>query len=161
MLTVLLYAVTVAVPEMSLMTGTPALELPIEGHNWDFIAAFRLTDVKGRKVTIRLYAYDSDSVADKLSAKGQSALVLYPNMFSLHAMYWVGKGEWQHKEVLSAARVRFVQVKERGADSAVLELRPNFWHTLGDLKQAKKEGREINKPFTRKLSLSDGVPVVK
>src|SRR5262249_27698265 len=93
-------------------------------------------------------------------ARGRSALRVYPNWFDLHAVYRAGTGEWTHKRLISGARVRFVGVKERTADAAVLELRPNRIHTLEEAKQARKDGREINKPFTLRLIAREGARVI-
>jgi hypothetical protein len=149
------------VPELGLTAGAPAFRLPDGGQYWDYIGAFRLTPAKGRAITVRLYAEDSDSVADKLDAKGMSTLRHYPNSFSLHAMYRAAFGEWQHKTLLSYGRTGFERVKEQSPAGPVLELRPKYRYTLEEAKRAHQAGEEINKPFTKRLKAKDGVPVIE
>ena len=89
---------------------------------------------------------------------------MYPNGFALHALSWAGGKGWEHREVYSAARVRFVGVWERAADGAVLELRPNFLIWLDaskDIDAQLKRPDEVNKPFAVRLILKDAVPTIK
>jgi hypothetical protein len=155
------YALAVAVPEVAISLSAPAYRLPDGGHNWDYIGAFRLTDAKANAIVVRLYLCDSDSVAAKEADKNGMALMTYPNHFEMHAMYRSAAGEWQHKQLVSCGRVRFLRVKHRAPERVLLELRPNFRVSLKELERADKEGREINKPFTERLFVKDGVPFVE
>jgi hypothetical protein len=84
--------------------------------------------------------------------------------FALHTLSLAGGKGREHREVYSAARVRFVGVRGRAADGAVLELRPNFLIWLDaskDIDAQLKRADEVNKPFAVRLILNDEVPTIK
>lgn len=162
MLAALMFVCTGLGPDPATVTAGPAVRLPAGGDGWDLVGAFRLAAPTGKEVIVRLYADDSDTRAEKLMAAGKPAGMMYPNSFALHALYWTGANRWQHREVYSAARVRFVRVRDR--DGAVLELRPNFMVWIDqdrDLASQVKQAKEMNKPFAVRLVLKDGVPTIR
>jgi hypothetical protein len=164
MLAVFVVVLTALGPDPAAMIASPPVQLPPCGDNWDLVGAFRLPDPTGREVVVRLYADDSDARAHKAWATGKSAIYTYPNFFALHAVSWAGGKAWEHREVYSAARVRFSRVRERGADGPVLELRPNFMVQIDSdkpLGPQLKRADEINKPFAVRLTLKGGVPTLK
>jgi hypothetical protein len=145
-------------------SNTPEVRLPKGGEDWDFIGTFKLMDGKDKIVTVRLYAYDSDSVAEKRLKQHGVAMSFYPNFFSLHAMYRTASGEWKHSELYGVFRVRFRKVQRTTADSVLLELRPNCIITLDpkkDIDEQMKRAEKINEPFTEELTLVEGVPRIK
>jgi hypothetical protein len=137
----------------------PNFTLPEEAANWDHIGTY-LIQSKGEECKIRLYVYDSDSVAEKRMAKKEFAPFWYPNSFTLHAFYLSGIGKWEHKELLSVGRVRFVKVGEVTHEKVELILRPNFMIPIISGQKARFDGEDVNKPFSKNVSLEDGVPVV-
>src|SRR5262245_1953121 len=132
---------------------------PNGSDNWDRIGLFKLKDGTKDRLVL-LYCYDSDSVAEKVMAKGGIAVWTYPNSFTLHAIHQNDAGKWVHQEVFGFARVRFTKVAKVAPDHLVLECRPNFMIRIEDgedIGKALKRAEEINKPFTRRVSFVDGV----
>jgi hypothetical protein len=137
--------------------------LPPRARDWDFIGAFKLKDGKKERA-VTLYYRDSDSVAQKCMERGEPSFGIYPNLFSVFAVYQDASGKWVHKEIYSAARVGFVGVKRRTPESVVIELSPRFMVFLrpGDNFEERSRWLEkANKPFTRRLTFEAGVPVLK
>jgi len=131
--------------------------------DWDRIGLFKLKDGDEDRVVL-LYCYDSDSVTEKRMAKHGIARFTYPNSFELHAIYQTAPGKWIHKEVCGYSRVRFSKVKKVAPDHLILECRPNFIVDLTaekDRDKALKRAKEINKPFSKRVSFVDGVLTAK
>jgi hypothetical protein len=137
--------------------------LPKEAQDWDFIGAFKFRD-RDKERAIAVYYVDSDSLAEKRSARGQLSVFSYPNFFSVRAVYENCAGTWVHKELYRAARVGFVRVKSRSSEAVVLELSPRFIVSiqLGEnFEEKAKWLEEVNKPFEKRLTFEAGVPVLK
>src|SRR5262245_31902630 len=79
----------------------PEVRLPEGGENWDYLGVFELQGQNGPAVAVRLYALDTDSVAEKEMKKGGWGMSIYPNSFSLHAMYRPRTGPWTHTKLYS------------------------------------------------------------
>jgi hypothetical protein len=135
----------------------PNVPLPEGGEDWDYLGTFRLVE-GGKAFTVCLYAQDTDSTAAKYG------FFIYPNSFSLHAMYSVGTRDWAHKELYGAGRVRFSRVVKVKPAAVMLELCPNFRISLDPNEPADrvlKRAAEINKPFTERLRIVGGVPTMR
>jgi hypothetical protein len=136
------------------------LKLPDEAKDWDSIGKFSLHS-GGRDWEVRLYAYDSDSVAEKEMATKGFACMEYPNSFDLHAFYLTESGTWEHKAIYGAARIRFQRVGEVTIDNVELVFRGNFMITLEPGKKPLVNPAKLNQPFSKMLSIENGVPVLK
>src|SRR5438067_8219068 len=66
--------------------------------DWDPIGAYWLKH-GGGVMEIRLYCRDSDSVGEKEMKQRGAGFSIYPNSFSLHAVYRGGSGGWEHKQL--------------------------------------------------------------
>lgn len=139
------YALALLGPDLAALADCRAGRMPL--GIGEYVGTVRLADPKGLPVAVRLFVDDSDA---------SGALGTYPNSLDLTAVYRVGDGKWEHRRLASYARVKFLRVKERATESAVLELRPD-WRV--DLKEAKAD-RDVNAPFTRRLILKKGIPVL-
>jgi hypothetical protein len=148
------YALALLGPDLAALADCHAGRMPL--GLGDYVGTVRLADPKGRPVVVRLFVDDSDAVAEREVARGRSALAVYPNSLDLYAVYRAGGGKWEHRRLASYARVKFVRVKERTAEAAVLELRP-AWRV--DLKD-RKAGRDVDAPFTHRLTVKGSVPVL-
>jgi hypothetical protein len=147
------YALALLGPDLAALADCRAGRMPL--GLGEYVGTVRLADRKGRPVVVRLFVDDSDAAAAREVARGRSALAVYPNSLDLYAVYPAGDGKWGHRRLASYARVMFLRVKERTTESAVLELRPAWRVDLED----QKAGRDLNSPFTRRLTLREGVPI--
>jgi hypothetical protein len=137
--------------------------LPKEARDWDFIGAFKFRD-RDKERSVTLYYVDSDSLAEKRSARGELSFFSYPNHFSVRAVYENCSGTWVHKEIYRAARVGFVRVKSRSPEAVVLELSPRFIVSIQpgeNFEETAKWLKEVNKPFEKRLTFEAGVPDLK
>jgi hypothetical protein len=141
-------------PDLSALADQRAGQIPL--GTGQYVGAVRLADPSGHPIFVRLFVDDSDVRAEREAASGRSDLAVYPNSLDLHAVYRVGDGKWEHRRLASYSRVKFLRVKERTADVALLELRPDWRESL----EERKAGRDVNAPFTRRLTLKGGVPVL-
>ena len=152
---------SVGTAEVNLDAWAPPVPLPAGGEDWDYVGTFRLAEDE-QSATVRLYVYDSDSVADKEAKRGELSLHSYPSFFALHAFYRVGAGEWAHREVYSLGRTGFVRVVGQAGGAVSLELRRAFRSDLTrDSKDDLERVRQANKPYTIRLTLKEGVPVAE
>jgi hypothetical protein len=136
---------------------------PERSDNWDRIGLFKLKDGEKDRLVL-LYYYDSDSVSERIMKKEGIAARIYPNSFSVHAVYPDASGKWVHKEVFGYGRVRFTKVAKATPDHLVLECRPNFMIEIErgeDIGKALKRAKEINKPFEKRVSFVDGALTAK
>ena len=122
----------------------------------EYVGTVRLAAPTGRPVVVRLFVDDSDAAAEREVARGRSALAVYPNSLDLFAVYRAGEGKWEHRRLATYARVKFLRVRGRGPGPAAVELRPDWRVDLTD----REAGRDVNAPFTRRLTLKDGLPVL-
>jgi hypothetical protein len=131
---------------------------PNERDTWNRIGLFVLKDGDKDRIVL-LYCYDSDSAAEKRTAKNRFGMRFYPNIFDVHAIYQDRSGTWKHQEVFGYARVRFMKVEKVAPDHLILQCRPNFLVRLEsgeDIDKAVKRGAEINQPFTRRIEFFEG-----
>ena len=139
------YALALLGPDLAALGDGRAGRMPL--GIGEYVGTVRLADATGRPVPVRLFVDDSDAAG---------GLRAYPNSLDLHAVYRSGDGSWGHRRLASYARVKFLRVKERAARSAVLEVRPD-WRADG---KDRTDGRDVNAPFIRRLTLRGGLPVL-
>jgi hypothetical protein len=146
--------------------GKKALTLPQGADDWDGIGTYTLGS-GGSATTVKLYVYDSDSVADKQARRGHTLVGrTYPNFFSIHAVYRVGDGRWKHQELYRVARVGFHKVVEAKPEAVKLQVRsklilfPDAEGSLPDWLD-EQQIREIYEPVTMTLSVKDGSLVLE
>jgi hypothetical protein len=142
----------------------PANVFPGSGAaDWDYIGTFTLQD-GSTSYRIRLYYEDSDNVADKqMKRTGFGPGMSYPNHFALHAVYRVGSGPWQYRNVLGGGRMTFTKVVEAKRDRVHLLLQPKFMILIQSDKDWARadQMKDINKPYPWDLFIKDGVPTVE
>ncbi len=130
--------------------------LPKEAEDWRFLGAFPLTSGDWRRLLI-LYCEDTSYVYQR------TGLLLYPNFFTIHAVYRDFDGKWVRKTVIGRARVSFVRVKAHSSTSVDLQLRPGVMvmaQPNESIKQMQERAKQINQPFVVSLALDfDGNPV--
>jgi hypothetical protein len=154
-------------PQVQQSANLPAGRLPRGVEDWDYLGTFELRDENARVYAVKLYAWDTDSVADK-KRDGDGRLFggrMYPNCFELHAMYRAGSGDWLHKELYRVARVGFSQVLKRASERVLLELESKFivFSGPGETHSEDEVNRmlEVHRPHTMSLRIVDGCPVLK
>lgn len=153
-------------PLLEFAIGPVPLPKQLDGS--DYIGTVALRGAKGELVPIRLYAFDTDSSAEKRlreARDGEWILggAVYPNIFSLEAMYKDACGRWAHKTIYQGARVRLVQIVKWGPEAVEIRFRPNFIIRIDparDSKEQMKEKLRLNQPFPRSLMLVNGVPTL-
>jgi hypothetical protein len=132
---------------------------PKAAGDWDRIGLFKLKDGVNDRLVL-LYYYDSDSVCEKMLKKEGFGFGTSPNVFDIHAVYEDQTGKWAHKKVFGCTRIHFTKVAKVAPDHLILEYRSNFMNPIKpdeDIAKASKRAEEINKPFTKRISLVDGV----
>ncbi|MCI0378207.1 MAG: hypothetical protein L0215_11425 [Gemmataceae bacterium] len=164
-----------------LIVEEATLVLPQGSEDWDFIGRFILKDDHGQSLTVRLYAMDSDSVAEKDFAKKKYNSWIYPNAFSLHAVYRSDQTDWKQRVVYASTRVRFNKVVKTMTNVVELQLRSNFEidksrkvNFTGEksaqvvidpveekIRNAINADVLANLRFTKQLSIRKGIPVLR
>src|SRR5262249_4300723 len=92
---------------------------------WDHLGDFKLQD-RGGERPLKLYSSELGSRLRKAMGKRGIEVWFSPNFLTLHAFYQDGSGKWQHQELYSGGRLRFLGVVRAGPDAIVLQLRPDF-----------------------------------
>jgi hypothetical protein len=150
-------------------TGFPAIELRAlakqlalpagAAEEWDAIGTFTIRSEKAA-TTVKLYYADSDSIADKSGRGGGIRFRMYPNFFSIHAVYREGDAPWKHKVLYRAARVGFWKVAEVKPETVTLQVRSKARIPL-DGPFTDEELKRIYEPVALRLRLKDGLPALK
>jgi len=147
--------------------ATGPVPLPKQLEYTDYIGTVTLRGEKGEFVPVRLYVFDTDSIAAKRrrEAKGDwiAGGAVYPNMFSLEALYKDASGRWVHGTLYRGARVRLRRIAKRGPESVEIQSHPNFIVRMDPERDSKEQGNEVlrlNQPFSRSLTLVKGVPTL-
>ncbi len=129
--------------------------LPKEAKDWQFLGAFPLTNGGWRQSLLILYYEDSDY--------NSSGTLVYPNFFTIHAVYCDDNGKCVRKKVITGCRCGLVRVKAHSPTSVELELRIKC-----DLRPFSQESTEqfeeraarVRTPFVASVVLDfDGKPV--
>jgi hypothetical protein len=139
------------------------IPLPKEAEDWDEIGTYQLKE-KGISVRVKLYYFDSDSWTEKLRKKEGVAMGMYPNHFSLHAVYRVGSDPWKHKELFAAARVGFLKVIGCNTKAVRLQIRSKYRLMMnpdGSLPLDEKTIERIYQPVTKTITVKNSVPVLE
>jgi len=145
-------------PELSISPGV----FPDGSEVWDRVGLFVLQDGAAPR-RVLLYYHDTDSVMEKEMAKKGSAMGVYPNCFTLHAICETASGRWVLAKPHYLGRVRLK--KATALDGGVeIELRGNFRIDI-PLGEVRGEGLaravKLNRLVTKRVSFEDGVLTVK
>src|SRR5262245_10207606 len=109
-------------PVLELKALSRKVALPSRASDrWDAIGTFTIKEDKATTIA-KLYFSDSDSIAEKVELRGGFGIRMYPNSFSIHAIYRQENGPWKHKELFGAARVGFLKVADVRPDAVTLEI---------------------------------------
>jgi hypothetical protein len=130
---------------------------------WDAIGTYTLKGDKG-PVTIKLYCSDTDSRAEKEQRRFGFPLLggMYPNFFSLHAIYREGKGPWLHKDLYRCAREGFWKVAEVKPDAVTIQVRSKLILPYPcPIRFTKEDLERIYRPVPLRLTLKDGTPTLE
>jgi hypothetical protein len=147
-------------PSLELSALAKNVALPAgAAEKWDAIGTYTF---KGgtAATTVKLYYADSDSIADKVERRGGFGIMrLYPNHFSIHAVYREGAGPWKHKKLYGAYRVGFWNVAKVKPDAVIIQVRSKMIiFSDSPIRFTDEELKRIYKPVPLRLTLKDGVP---
>ena len=145
-------------PALELRTLAKQVRLPANAaEEWDAIGTYTL---KGEKATttVKLYYADSDSIAKKMERKRGMGRI-YPNSFSIHAVYREGDGSWKYKELYRVGRVGFWKVAEITPEVVTVQVRSKaIIFSNNPIHFTDEELKRMYEPASMQLTLKDGVP---
>ena len=150
-------------PALELRALAKQVALPAgAAEKWDAIGNYTIIEAKAT-TTVKLYYSDSDSIADKQRRRGNVGVgSSYPNFFSIHAIYRVSRGPWKYEKLFGGARVGFWKVVEVKPEAVTIQVRSkHIIFSNNPIQLTHEQLKEIYEPMPLRLTMKDGVPLLK